>query len=265
MLFRSFRAEDYVVQEDAFAIVTADGWIKRIRQNNEVSSTRLREGDSILRAHPLNTLDSVAFFTSMGSFYTLKVSDFPSSSGYGDPIQKILKFKDGEKIVESFGICANAPAQGSILESYKYMIKEGDVLILVSKSGTGFALKLEEIGAVKRNGKRIMKLREGDELAVACHFASKLAMFTRQASGLIINTKEIPVREAAVVGVALMGVREDDVLVAGISFDSKAKFNLKLSAGKDKEIASGEMLSGHRALKGNKVVSRAEITGVERI
>jgi len=260
-----FRAEDYVVQEDVYAIVTADGWIKRIRQNNEIATTRTREGDSILRAHPLTTLDSVAFFTTHGSLYILKVSDFPSSSGYGDPIQKILKFKDGEKIVESYGITASAPAQGSILEAYRYLLKDGDTLVLISRNGVGFALKLAEINAVKRNGKRVMKLREGDELAVVTHYAKNLAMFTRQASGLIIETKEIPERDGAVVGVSLMGVRDDDALVAGICFNSSAKFAVKLSAGKTKEIESGEMLSGRRALKGNKVVSRSEILAVERL
>src|SRR5690606_15732387 len=30
-----FREEDYVVHEDVYAIVTVDGWLKRIRQTNE--------------------------------------------------------------------------------------------------------------------------------------------------------------------------------------------------------------------------------------
>ncbi|MCB0337075.1 MAG: DNA topoisomerase 4 subunit A, partial [Bdellovibrionales bacterium] len=77
---------DYVVQEEVYAIVTEDGWVKRIRQANDYSSTRIREGDRILKAHPLSTVDYVCFVTSLGYLYTLRVTDFPSSSGYGSPL-----------------------------------------------------------------------------------------------------------------------------------------------------------------------------------
>jgi DNA gyrase subunit A len=100
----------YVVQEDVHAIITADGWVKRIRRTNDLSSTRLREGDSLLAGHALTTLDSVALVTSLGTLFVLKVSDFPASTGYGTPIQKLLKFKDGERIVSSFGISAGSAA-----------------------------------------------------------------------------------------------------------------------------------------------------------
>lgn len=260
-----FRAEDYVVQEDVYAIVTSDGWIKRIRQNNELTSTRLREGDKILRAHPLNTVDSVAFLTNLGTFYTLKVSDFPSSSGYGDPIQKILKFKDGEKIVESYAIKADENKQTELLASYKYILKEGDTLLLVSKKGVGFGLQMKEISGVKRSGKRAIKLREGDELAAVSQYGPNIALFTRNASGLVIQAKEVPVRDSSAIGVSLISVRDDDALVAGICFEKKAKFKIYKSSGKEEEIESKDMLSGRRALKGNKVISRAEILAVEVI
>ncbi len=260
-----FRAEDYVVQEDVYAIVTLDGWIKRIRQSNELSTTRLREGDKILKAHPLNTVDNVAFLTNLGSFYTLKVSDFPSSSGYGDPIQKILKFRDGEKIVESYAIKNDEDKQTELLAGHKHILKEGETLLLVSTKGVGFALKMTEIAGVKRSGKRAIKLRDGDELAAVCKFGTNTAFFTKDASGLVINNKEVPVRDSSAVGVSLISVRDDDKLVAAVCFEKKAKFKVLKSNGKEEEIESKDMLSGRRALKGNKVISRAEIQAVELI
>lgn len=260
-----FRAEDYVVQEDIYAIVTADGWIKRIRQNNELSSTRLREGDRILRAHPLNTVDNVAFITNMGTLYTLKAADFPSSSGYGDPIQKILRFKDGERIVESYAVKAAESKQTEMLAGYDFTLKEGDALLLVSERGVGFAHKITELGALKRTGKRIMKLRDGDFLAAVTHTASHAAFFTRHGSGLVISAKEIPLRDSAAIGVALISVRDDDTLVAAKTFNNRAKFKISKSTGREDEIESKDMLSGRRALKGNKVISRAEIVGVEKL
>jgi len=254
-----FDESQYVVHEDVFAIVTADGWIKRIRQNNEVDATRIREGDSITRAHPLSTLDSVAFFTNLGNLYALKVADFPSSSGYGDPIQKVLKFKDGEQIVESFGVKSSA----SKPSSYNHVIKESDLLVLVTKNGVGFTLKIEGLDSVKRNGKRAIKPREGDSLAAVCPISKNIAFITHSAYGLVIESKEIPVRESAAVGVSLIGVRKEDRLIAAVGFERNVSLTLTLENDNQKEVEASEIVKGHRALKGNKVISRGEIKKVE--
>ncbi|MBN8547776.1 MAG: DNA topoisomerase IV subunit A [Deltaproteobacteria bacterium] len=259
-----FREEDYVVQEDVYAIITSDGWLKRVRQTNELASTRLREGDQILKALPLSTLDSVVFFTNLGSLFALRVADFPSSSGYGDPVQKILKFKDGETIVACFGMKASEGKQGELAVPGSDLIKENDVMTLVSKNGVGFALKVTGLEAVKRNGKRALKLRDGDFLAAVAPHDKKLALFTQRGSGLVIDGKEIPVRDSAAIGVSLIGVRDEDRLVSAISFNTSAKLLLTFDSGKTSDLASSEVLAGHRALKGNKVISRGEIKMVQR-
>ncbi|MGA1192671.1 MAG: DNA gyrase/topoisomerase IV subunit A, partial [Bdellovibrionota bacterium] len=132
-------ASDFIVEEDVYAIVTWDGWIKRVRQTNDISTTRLREGDEILRAHPLLTVDSVVFVTNLGYLYSLSVDQFPSSSGYGSPIQKFLKFRDGERIVESFALHTKKPSQEALSIAVDTSeIEEGSTLALVSAHGLGF-------------------------------------------------------------------------------------------------------------------------------
>lgn len=267
----------YVVQEDVHAIITADGWVKRIRRTNDLSSTRLREGDSLLSAHALTTLDSVALLTSQGTLFVLKVSDFPASSGYGTPIQKLLKFKDGERIVSSFGISASAaapvvsasgqvqlPLGGAVASpsAQDPRLKDGDTLVLVGTKGTGYALTLTELSETKRTGRRIMKLRDGEFLAAVAPLSPMLVFVTQDGSGLAIAQSEIPVRDSAAVGVALMGVRDDDALVACCGVGStkmKGALLLTLKSGKTKDIPLSEVTKGHRALKGTKVYSRDEI------
>lgn len=251
-----FDQSDYILEEDAFAIVTKDSWIKRIRQNNDYSSTRLRQGDSILEAHPVSTTDTIVFVTSQGTLYTLSVSDFPSSSGYGDPIQKHLKFKDGEKIIRSFIL------EKDDQETQLSLLAKKPKLILVSKKGIGFCIEMEEITSLKKNGKRIAKLKKGDELAAVDFHNKKLAMFTKKGSGLVINSKEAPIRNQASVGVALMGVRDGDALVGICCFNSSKKINILLESGKTKEISSKDMTSGGRGLKGSKVITKGAIQGV---
>ena len=268
----------YVVQEDVHAIITADGWIKRIRRTNDLASTRLREGDSLLSAHALTTLDSVAILTSYGTMFVLKVSDFPASSGYGTPIQKLLKFKDGERIVSSFGISAggqssSAPPSGqqelplggaSVGSVRDQRLKDGDTLVLVGQQGTGYGLTLTDLGQTKRTGRRIMKLRDGEFLASVAPIAPIVVFVTQDGAALAIPEKEIPVRDSAAVGVCLIGVRDDDSLVACCGVTSgkmKGTLMLELKSGKTKEVPLSEVTKGHRALRGTKVYNRDEITG----
>jgi DNA gyrase subunit A len=267
-----------VVQEDVHAIVTSDGWVKRIRRTNDLSSTRMREGDSLLAAHALTTLDSIALFTTFGTLFVLKVSDLPASSGYGTPIQKLLKFKDGEKIVSSFGMPApgsNAAASGSAQGQLSLsgtsttqladrVLKDGDTLVLVGHQGTGFALTMSDISLTKRIGRRVMKLRDGEFLAAVEPLAPMMVFLTQDGSGLAFSKDEIPVRDSAAVGVSLMSVRDKDTLVAccGVrSAKMKGTLLLNLKSGKVKDVPLSEVTKGHRALKGAKVYSRDELVG----
>src|SRR5690606_24108602 len=94
-----YSAEDFIVEEDNVVIVTRDGWVKRQKEVRDLSTTRLREGDSVLAVLPGSTRATVGFFSNFGVCYTARVIDVPASTGYGEPIQKLFKLKDGEKIV----------------------------------------------------------------------------------------------------------------------------------------------------------------------
>ena len=94
-----FDADAFIVEEDANVVVTRDGWIKRVRELKDPTSTRTREGDEVMAVLPGSTREKVAFFTNRGSAYVLKINDVTATTGYGDPAQKYFKFDDGEKIV----------------------------------------------------------------------------------------------------------------------------------------------------------------------
>ena len=207
------------------------------------------------------------------------MSDFPASTGYGTPIQKLLKFKDGERIVSSFGISASGASVPVVSASGQVQLplggvgssagqdrslKDGDTLVLVGTKGTGYALTLNEISETKRNGRRIMKLRDGEFLAAVAPLSPMMVFITQDGSCLAIPRSEIPVRDSAAVGVALMGVRDDDDIVAccGVSSPKmKGTLLLNLKSGKTKDVPLSEVTKGHRALKGTKVYSRDEIVG----
>ena len=70
-----------------------------------LSKARVREGDRIMTVLGGSTVDNLVFFSNYGSAYTIRIGDIPPArSGYGDPAQKLFKFKDGERIVEALSL-----------------------------------------------------------------------------------------------------------------------------------------------------------------
>jgi DNA gyrase subunit A len=51
-----------------------------------------------------STRASCVFFSNFGVAYTCRIIDVPASTGYGEPIQKQFKLKDGEKIVAAMSL-----------------------------------------------------------------------------------------------------------------------------------------------------------------
>ncbi|MCB0335339.1 MAG: hypothetical protein KDD62_03515, partial [Bdellovibrionales bacterium] len=176
---------------------------------------------------------------------------------------KLLKFRDGEVLVDSFAL--ESPDFEAGDSAYEHLIKDGDVLYMVSKKGVGFGIELEALIGIKRNGKRVMKFRADDVLAGVVKAASKLAIFTKSGSALVVSSKEIPERGQAAVGVSLMSVRKDDEVVSIHGFDKSATFEIEPSAGKVKSVPASKLTTGRRGLKGTKVLSRGDIKRVEKV
>src|SRR3954467_8025432 len=100
----SFTADDFIVEEDNVVIVSRDGWVKRQKEVRDLSTTRLREGDSVLAVAQGSTRASIALFSNFGVAYTARIIDVPASTGYGEPVQRFFKLKDGERIVAALSL-----------------------------------------------------------------------------------------------------------------------------------------------------------------
>ncbi len=94
-----YTEEDFIVAEDCHVMITTDGWVKRQKQIADPTKSRLRQGDQVLDCVAGSTRATIAFFSSLGVCYTARMIDIPASSGFGEPIQKLFKLKDGERIV----------------------------------------------------------------------------------------------------------------------------------------------------------------------
>ncbi|OJW12294.1 MAG: DNA topoisomerase [Planctomycetales bacterium 71-10] len=94
-----FREEDYIVDEDAWVIVTREGWTKRQKSFTDVASIRVRDGDQVGWVYRARARQTITFFTDRGVAYTVRVNDLIMTTGHGDPIQKLFAFEDQERLV----------------------------------------------------------------------------------------------------------------------------------------------------------------------
>jgi DNA gyrase subunit A len=101
-----YREEDYIVDEDAWIIVTRDGWIKRQRSFTDIPSIRIRDEDRVGWIHRARARQTVTFFTDRGIAYTIRANDIPLTTGHGEPVQKFFGLEDQEHVV---GILSHDP------------------------------------------------------------------------------------------------------------------------------------------------------------
>ena len=99
-----YSADDFIVEEDNVVILTRDGWVKRQKEVKDLATTRLREGDSVMAVLAGSTRATAVFFTNFGIAYSCRIVDVPASTGYGEPIQRLFKFRDGERVVGALSL-----------------------------------------------------------------------------------------------------------------------------------------------------------------
>jgi DNA gyrase subunit A len=101
-----YREEDYIVDDDAWVIVTRDGWTKRQKSFTDVASIRVRDDDRVGWVYRARARQTLTFFTDRGMAYTWRVNDIPMTTGHGEPIQKQFAFEDREHLV---GVVSHDP------------------------------------------------------------------------------------------------------------------------------------------------------------
>ncbi len=94
-----YREEDYIIDEDAWVIITRDGWTKRQKSFTDVASIRIRDDDRVGWIYRSRARHTLTVFTDRGMAYTLRANDIPLTTGHGEPIQKLFTFEDRERIV----------------------------------------------------------------------------------------------------------------------------------------------------------------------
>jgi DNA gyrase subunit A len=89
--------DDFIEHEKCYAIISRNGWVRRMKSEPNESQLRFKEGDSLLKIIAADTSEHIGFFTSAGKIYVIRAYELPATTGFGDPVQSIFKFGDGER------------------------------------------------------------------------------------------------------------------------------------------------------------------------
>ena len=211
-----FSQEDFVVHEDVTMILTKMGWVRRVKTVGE--NLRFKEGDDLLSLIPANTRDNIAIFSSAGKVYVIKAFDLPSSSGFGEPVQHLFKFGDGERPIMAMNLTTVLagpeeidPAGG---KQPALALAGGTVLALsVSAKGVGFKFDLSQFNSVTtRAGKKFAGVKAGDSIMGVAILELPLVLFlTSEGKAVVVSGKDIPLLTGAGKGVKLVNVKKGEI------------------------------------------------------
>jgi len=259
-----FGEEDFIVDEDANVILSTQGWVKRAREVKDITATRLREGDSVLAVVAGSTRAAVAFFSNLGGCYVARIHDVPASTGYGDPVQKLFKLDDGERMIACLSFDPRALSVPASSET-PHDEPEPPFALAITRAGFGsrFSLRPHREPST-RSGRRFAKPKEGDEVLAVIAVGERDAIVCVSGDGHVLGVpvSEIPALAGAGKGVIVMDLDEGERLVgAALALAASDRITVETDKGKAKEVRLSEV-HGRRGNKGTAIVKRDRFTRV---
>src|SRR5438309_9094546 len=212
-----YSEEAFIADEDAQVVLTRDGWIKRVRELKDPSQTRVREGDEVAYVLGGSLKSNLVVFTNFGTAYVTRFNDVPASTGYGDPVQKLFKFDDNERVVGAVSLDPRLPIPS--------------MMVAVSKDGYGLRFNPEPLKEVStRSGRRFAKCGPGDEIVgvSGCVEKDLLGVVTKKTNALVCKVDEVNVLAGPGRGVTVIKTADDDQVMAFLCTNAKKDTELVL-------------------------------------
>jgi DNA gyrase subunit A len=259
-----FSEDDFIVDEDNVVIVTRDGWVKRQKEVKDVASTRVREGDSVLAAMAGSTRATVVFFTNFGTAYTIRIADVPASTGYGEPIQRLFKFKDGEKVVAAESL--DPRVAGKVTSSNPETPPPVHALAATSD---GYSLRFSFepfLEPSTRAGRRFARVADGAEVVGVARVSGRETIIaaTRQARAMLCAVDEVNFLSGPGRGVILIKLQADDDRLLGFmaSTGDRDLMTVETSRGAEQTISTTKYEVTGRGGRGRELLQRGQFVRV---
>jgi DNA gyrase subunit A len=249
-----YSEEAFIADEDAHVVLTRDGWLKRVREMKDPASTRLREGDEVLAVLAGSLKSNLVLFSNFGTAYVTRFNDVPASTGYGDPVQKLFKFDDQERVVGALSLDPR--------------LERPEKLVGVSRRGYGLRFPLAPHSELStRAGRRYAKPGKDDELIGVSPAGDRdlLAVVTEKSHALVCKVKEVNELAGPGRGVTVIKVGADDRVLAFLcTTDKEQRIELESGKGKKLRLTVKSYEVKGRGGKGHEMVRKDKVKIAER-
>ncbi len=273
-----YNPEDFIEHEDVFLVLSKNGWLRKLKSLGDGKNLKFKENDELLAILKCNTRDLVSFFTSFGTVYVQKSYSLPyTRGGFGEPIQNLFKFRDGEKVIHLMSMESeekndqeNGNGNGkndssSLQTSFQFAETNRDNeahLMVASRSGFGFKFPIANLSETTRSGKKVMSLKN-DDLMISVALADKDYIFLASANGkgLVMSDEQISILTGTGMGSKLMKL--SDTTLVGFKFVSlKDKVTLIFEDGKEKPLGISKLPVYNRGSMGIIISKRKKIIAI---
>jgi len=251
-----FSAEEFIVDEDNVVIVTRDGWVKRQKEVKDLATTRLREGDAVLAAEPGSTRATIVFFSNLGVAYTARIAEIPATTGHGEPVQKLFKMKDGERVVAALSLdprrVGPVTAEGEDVPP---------VHAIAATSG-GMAMRFSLATFLEpstRTGRRYCRPGSGAEVVGVETTTGEeiLIAATRGGRAVLTAAEEVKFLAGAGKGVILIKLEKDDRLLGfKCSSSDRDLLTVRTTRGAEQNISTAKYEVSGRGGRGRVILKR---------
>jgi len=240
----AFDATLLIKKEDTHVCLSREGRLRRQRALEDMEKVRLREGDELLAVIQGSTVANAAVFTNYGFAYVFPLHQAPSTTGYGDPIQKFFSFKDGEKVVAATSL------------DPRLVTVETSAILAVTAGGQILRVPLElHSEPSTRAGRKLIRLAKGDEVAavviVPADDEGHVIVATSKGNATKLALGEVPLLSAAGKGRRCAKLKKGEQVVAATA---SKKLRMETTRGSEesllaKNLSRGEIGGGLQEVK----------------
>ncbi|NOT44947.1 MAG: DNA topoisomerase IV subunit A [Acidobacteria bacterium] len=258
-----YSEQDFIVEEDNVVIVSRDGWVKRQKEVRDLSTTRLREGDAVLAVVSGSTRATAVFFSNFGTAYTARITDIPASTGYGEPVQKLFKLRDGERVVAALSL---DPRVAGAIEARK----EGEAPPVhgLAVTSDGYSLRFGFDALVEpstRAGRRFARPSDGSEVVGVSRVdgSETVIAVTQTARAMLCPVAEVNFLSGPGKGVILIKLTGDDRVLGFIaSTGDRDLLRVETSRGAEQTVSTAKYEVTGRGGRGRELLQRGQFTRI---
>ena len=252
-------AEDLITPEDRVVTISHEGYAKtqpldeyrsQRRGGTGKTAASVKEEDFVEQLLVANTHTTLLCFSNLGQVYWLKVYDIPSAgrSAKGRPLVNLIQLNEGERITSMVSV-----------DNYK----DGNFVLMATKSGTVKKTPLTEFSNQRKGGKRAITLVGNDELVGSTVTNGKKFVMLVSNAGKAAHFSESEVRSMGRSAQGVRGIKLEigqQVISLIIPEDETAIFTVSEN-GYGKRSVSSDFRKTKRGAKGVIAMQTSERNG----